>query len=151
MGAAECTAISKLDHARARPRVGRSYRTISSLQKIDGLESTRPTDTRTDRTRWTTLVLKPVVVRAVDLHELAVAIATVTRLLDALPTLCTGLPDAVCDHPFAERLDRHPKAVHLEEFLVCQRRAEIRISRPDDAQGLLTQPLRQDVIAPLSS
>jgi hypothetical protein len=30
---------------------------------------------------------------------------------------------------------------------VCQRRAEIQISRPDDAQGLLTQPIGQDAIA----
>ncbi len=28
-----------------------------------------------------------------------------------------------------------------------QRRAEVRIPRPDDAEGLLTQPLRQDMIA----
>ncbi len=50
-------------------------------------------------------VLEPVVVRAVDLHELAVAVATVTRLLDALLSLRTGLPDPVFGHPFSERLD----------------------------------------------
>jgi len=88
-----------------------------------------------------------VVVGAVDLHELAVAIAAVTRLLDALLALTARLPDAVFDHPFSERLDRHSKAVPLQELLVCQRRSEIRISRPNDAQGLLTQPIRQDVIA----
>ena len=87
------------------------------------------------------------VVRAIDLHELAVAVTAMSGLLDALATLCTGLPDTVFDHPFSERLDRHPKAVHLEELLVCQRRSEIRIPRPDDAQGLLTQPIGQDVIA----
>ena len=37
--------------------------------------------------------------------------------------------------------------MYLEELLVRQRRAEIRIPRPDDAQGLLTQPVGQDVIA----
>jgi hypothetical protein len=68
-------------------------------------------------------------------------------LLDAFLTLCTGLPDPVFDHPFSERLDRHPKTVRLEELLVRQRRAEIRIPRPDDAQGLLTQPVGQDMIA----
>ena len=92
-------------------------------------------------------VLKPVMLAAVNLNELAGAIAAVAGLLDTLATLHTGLPNAIFDHPLSERLDRHPKAVQLEELLVGQRRAEIRIPRPDDAQGLLTQPVGQGVIA----
>jgi hypothetical protein len=92
-------------------------------------------------------VLEPVMLAAVNLYELAGAIAAVAGLLDTLATLHTGLPNAIFDHPLAQRLDRHPKAVHLEELLVRQRRAEIRIPRPDDAQGLLTQPVGQDMIA----
>jgi len=43
-------------------------------------------------------------IRAVDLHELAAAIATVTRLLDPLLALTARQPDAVVDHPLPERL-----------------------------------------------
>jgi|GEM_PF-2565686 len=70
---------------------------------------------------------------AVNLHELAGAIATVAGLLDALATLRPGLPNAVFDHPLSERLDRHPKAVQLEELLMRQRRTEIHVPGPNEA------------------
>jgi hypothetical protein len=58
------------------------------------------------------------VVAAVDLDELAKAGSAVPRLLDALGTLTSRTPDAVSDHPVAERLRRqqlHERCRVLEE------------------------------------
>jgi len=69
-----------------------------------------------------------VVVRAVDLHELAVTIATVTRLLDAFTTLCAGLPDPGRNHPLTKRFGRDPDVVVLLKLLLGQRRDEVYVA-----------------------
>ena len=76
-------------------------------------------------------------VGAVDLHELAVAVTTVTRQLDALASLCTGLPGAVFDHPLAQRLGRDPDVVVLLKLLCGERQAEVRVALAHQSHDVL--------------
>ena len=68
----------------------------------------------------------------VDLDELAEAVTAMPRLLDAFAPLSSGLPNPGADHPFSERLDRHTSVMLLDELLVRERRAEVRVLVPND-------------------
>jgi hypothetical protein len=76
-------------------------------------------------------------VGAVNLHELAVAIPAVTRLLDAFALLRTGLPNAVGDHPFSKRLGSNPNVVVLLKLLRSERRAEVRVALAHETEDVL--------------
>jgi hypothetical protein len=88
-----------------------------------------------------------VVVRAVDLHELAVAIATVTRLLDPLLALTARQPDTVVDHPLPERLGGDTNVVLFEKLFLRERRSKVRIPRPDECQRFFSKLHGQTSIA----
>ena len=90
-------------------------------------------------------VLEPVVVAAIDLHELAVAIPAVTRLLDAFATLRTGLPNAVRNHPFAKRLGRDSNVVVLQKLLRSERRPEVRVALAHQTEDVLLVRLRNPI------
>jgi hypothetical protein len=81
----------------------------------DGLQSL-VTGERQQRA-WRTLVLKPGVLRAVDLHQLAQAIAPPTWLMRRGKTMPTVLPQPIGDHPTAQGLARHRATVMLGQFL----------------------------------
>ena len=92
-------------------------------------------------------VLEPVMVRAVDLHELAVAITTVTRLLDTLVALTARQPDAVVDHPLPECLGGHTDVVLFEKLFLRERRSKVRIARPDEPERFVSKLHGQTSIA----
>ena len=77
------------------------------------------------------------VLAAVDLYELAGAIAAVTRLLDAFATLRPGFPNAIFDHPFAKRLRRDSDVVVLLQLLRGEPRAEVCVVRAHKSQSVL--------------
>src|SRR5271163_2836306 len=60
-----------------------------------------------------TAVLEPGMLRAVDLHQFAQAIAAPARLMRRGQTMPSILPQPVRDHPTAQRLARHFTAVML--------------------------------------
>ena len=94
-----------------------------------------------------TTVFEPMVLAAVDLHELAGAITAVTRLLDALLALTARQPDAVVDHPLPERLGGDPDVVLLKKLLLRERRSKVRIARPDERQRFVSERRGQTSIA----
>jgi hypothetical protein len=79
-------------------------------------------------------VLKPGVLRAVDLHQLAQAIAPPARLMRGGETMPTVLPQPIGDHPAAQGLARDRTAVMLCQLLRGQGRAEVGIPLPHDRQ-----------------
>ena len=92
-------------------------------------------------------VFEPMVLAAVDLHELAVAITTMTRLLDALLALTARQPDAVVDHPLPERLGGNTDVVLFEKLFLRERRSKVRIARPDERQRFFSKLHGQTSIA----
>src|SRR5204863_6150954 len=74
---------------------------------------------------WRAAILEPGVLRAVDLHQLAQAIAPPARLMRRRETMPTVLPQPIGDHPTAQSLPRHRTAVMLCQLLRRQRRAKI--------------------------
>src|SRR5216684_8375751 len=79
-------------------------------------------------------ILEPGVLRAVDLHQFAQAIAPPARLMRRGETMPTVLPQPICNHPTAQRLARHRATVMLCQLLCCQRRAKVGIPLPHDRQ-----------------
>jgi hypothetical protein len=75
------------------------------------------------------------VVAAVDLDELAVAVAPVPRLVGLLETLAPGRPEAGCRKLLAEGFAPDADVVQLEELLVGERGAEVGVPLADDADG----------------
>jgi hypothetical protein len=62
-------------------------------------------------------ILEPPVLAAVDLDQLAEAVAPVAGLVDALDPVAPANPDAVVDHPLAQRLDADRQAMNLGQLL----------------------------------
>src|SRR5215813_7139343 len=73
-------------------------------------------------------VLKPCVFRAVNLHQLANAIAPTAWLMRGGQTMAAVDPQTRRDHPAAQRFTRDRAAVYLRQLLRRQRRAKISIS-----------------------
>jgi hypothetical protein len=62
---------------------------------------------------WRAAILEPGVLRAVDLHQFAQAIAPPARLMRRGQTMPTVLSQPIRDHPTAQGLARHRAAVML--------------------------------------
>jgi hypothetical protein len=69
----------------------------------------------------------------------------VTRLLDAFATLGTGLPNAVRDHPLAQRLGRDPDVVVLLELLHGEGRTEVPVALAHKTEDVRLVRLRDPI------
>ena len=96
-------------------------------------------------------ILKPRMFRAVDLHQLAKAIAPAAWLMRGGQTMPTVPPQSIGDHPTAQSLARHRTAMVLCQLLYRQGRAEVGVSVPHDRRGKSTNFGRQTVIAGFGS
>lgn len=95
--------------------------------------------------------LKPPVLAAVHLDQLAETIAPVTGLVDALVTITPTNPDAVVDHPLAQRLDADRQAVDLGQLLSRKRWTEILVALANDGQAGLTEDHAMGPVAGLAT
>src|SRR5215472_8561510 len=73
--------------------------------------------------------------RAIDLHQLAQAIAPPARLMRRGETMATVLPQPIRDHPAAQGLARDRTTVKLCQLFCRQGRAEVGVSVAHDRQG----------------
>ena len=85
--------------------------------------------------------------RAVDLHQLAKAIAPAAWLMRGGQTMAAVDPQIRRDHPAAQRLTRDRAAVYLRQLLRRQCWTKISISFAHQRQRQITIRLRQTVIA----
>jgi len=83
---------------------------------------------------WRAAILEPGVLRAVDLHQFAQAIAPPARLMRQRQTMPTVLPQPIGDHPTAQSLARDRATVMLCQLLSRQGRAEVGVSVAHDRQ-----------------
>jgi hypothetical protein len=77
-------------------------------------------------------ILEPPVLRAVDLDQLADALAAIAGLVDPTAALHPIRPDAGVQHPEPQRLAADDDAVDLAQLLGGQCRPEIRVLRADE-------------------
>jgi hypothetical protein len=80
---------------------------------------------------------EPRVVAAVDLDELAVALAAIPRLVRLGYALVPRDPQPSRPHPGPERLPGHADAVQLPELLLGERRAEVSVLVAYDGDDLV--------------
>jgi hypothetical protein len=102
---------------------------------LEELEVHQPTGRVVDEYEQCALrptILKPPVLAAVDLDQLANAIAPITRLVDTLPSLLAVSPNPGLDHPQPQRLTAERNPVHLAQLLGRQGRTEIPILLAND-------------------
>ena len=92
-------------------------------------------------------VLKPAMLRSVDLHELAHAVPAVAGLMNRPQTLLAVAPQPVRQHPLPDCLPGQVDAMALGELLGGKRRAEVGVVLTNEVQSLAAQPLR---IAPVA-
>jgi hypothetical protein len=95
---------------------------------LDELEMHQPTGRVVDKYEQgalRTAILKPPMLAAVDLHQLAKAFAPATGLMDALSPLLAIKPQPRFDHPKPQRLTAERDPVNLAQLLGRQCRAEI--------------------------
>src|SRR5882757_7984538 len=78
--------------------------------------------------------LEPPVLRPVNLDQLAKTVPPVPRLVNSLQSRSAVLPKSGRDHPLPQRLAPKVNAVQLRQLLGRQRRAEVRVTLPDDAK-----------------
>src|SRR3954464_9877471 len=79
-------------------------------------------------------ILKPPMLAAVDLNQLADALAPRTGLVNPFQALLAVDPQPVSDHPLAQRLPTESNPVQLAQLLRRQGRAEIPIAFANDRQ-----------------
>src|SRR3954465_6669268 len=79
-------------------------------------------------------ILKPPMLAAVDLNQLANALAPRTGLVNPFQTLLAVDPQPIRDHPLAQRLPTESDPVQLAQLLRRQGRAEIPITLANDRQ-----------------
>jgi hypothetical protein len=75
----------------------------------------------------------------------------VTGLMDALNPVAPADPDAVSDHPLAQRLDTDRQAMDLGQLLGRQRRPEILVALTDDSQAGLAEGRAVRAVAGLAT
>src|SRR6516162_477247 len=92
-------------------------------------------------------VLKPRVFRAVDLHQLAKAIAPAAGLMRGRQTMAAVDPQTRRDHPAAQRFTRDRAAMYLRQLLRRQCRTKISVSFAHQRQRQITIRLSQTVVA----
>jgi len=79
-------------------------------------------------------ILKPPVLAAVDLHQLANAVAPGAGLMDALSPLLAIHPQLGLDHPQAQCLATERNPMNLVQLLRYQSRAKIPITLANQCQ-----------------
>src|SRR3954468_2048106 len=79
-------------------------------------------------------ILKPPMLAAIDLNQLADALAPRTGLVNPFQALLAVDPQPIRDHPLAQRLPTESNPVQLAQLLGCQGRAEIPITLANDRQ-----------------
>src|SRR3546814_719880 len=84
-------------------------------------------------------ILKPPVLRAIELDQLAAAVPAVTRLIGPWAASIAVLPESFLDHPLAQRLVRNGDLVPLGQILDRQGRTEIMVVLADKAENLIAQ------------
>ena len=92
-------------------------------------------------------VLEPVMPRAIDLDELADALAPVTWLVNRGQAMLAVLPQPVLDHPLAQGLPRHQAGMVLPELFRRQGRPEIGVALLDERHCQLADGVGQLVVA----
>ena len=65
---------------------------------------------------WITAILEPAVLRCIDLHQLALGLASQSWLVDGA-LLLARQPKSGLRHPFAQGLARHQQAIALGKLL----------------------------------
>src|SRR3954453_13172281 len=78
--------------------------------------------------------LKPPMLAAIDLNQLADALAPRTGLVNPFQALLAINPQPIRDHPLAQRLPTKSNPMQLAQLLGCQSRAEIPIAFTNDRQ-----------------
>lgn len=91
--------------------------------------------------------LEPVMVRAIDLDELAAALAPIAGLVEPGALGGLGFPKTGTDHQLAQGLVRERDAMALGQIFGRQRRPEIGIALADDAEVLLAVGFAQPAVA----
>jgi hypothetical protein len=69
-------------------------------------------------------ILKPPMLAAIELNQLADALAPRTGLVNPFQALLAIDPQPICDHPLAQRLPTESNPVQLAQLLRRQGRAE---------------------------
>ncbi len=113
---------------------------------LDKLEVQQPAGRVVDEHQQSALrtaILKPPMLAAVDLHQLADALAPLARLMNLLATE----PQPVFDHPHSQGLAADRDLVHFAQLLGRQGWAEIPVALPNDRQRLDTKLLRLAPVA----
>src|SRR6516162_8733914 len=108
---------------------------------LDELQVHQPTRRVVDEHEQRALratILKPPVLAAIDLHELAKAIAPAAWLMWGGQTMAAVDPQTRRDHPATQRLARDRAAVHLRQLLRRQCRTKISVSFANQRQRQIT-------------
>ena len=100
-----------------------------------------------DQAALVSTALEPVVVAAVDLHQLAHAGAALARAVHALGPAQPGLPQPGFDYPAAERLGAVDKAVISRQVLARQLGAEVGVVLAHQRDELLALQGRDPPVA----
>ena len=95
--------------------------------------------------------LEPTMVAAVDLDQLAQAVAAAARLVDLGRTLQARHPVARPGHEPAHRLLGQDQPLAFRQLLACQGGAEVGVAAADQPQGPLGHPRRKLVVAGLAA
>ena len=116
-------------------RRGNRRRSTRSRQTADASPAGRVVD-KHQQGALRPAILEPPVLAAVDLHQLADALAPRAWLVDALAPLLAVSPNPELDHPQPQRLAAERDVVNLAQFLSRQGRAKIPVVLANDRQRL---------------
>ena len=94
--------------------------------------------TNTSNVHFGPTVFEPTMRTPIDLHELAKAIATIPWLIDAATTSARD-PNAIVQHPLAQRLGGDFDAVEFAKLLVGESRTEVGVVGFDERNHALTK------------
>ena len=89
-------------------------------------------------------VLEPAVLTAIDLDQLAVALASKPGLMER-PALLPGQPQTCLRHPLADRLTRDVHAMPLQQDLRCERGSEVSVVLAHKLQHILPDTVVKSV------
>src|SRR3546814_630949 len=95
------------------------------------------TDTLFPSTTLCRSILKPPMLRTVDLDQLAAAVPTIARLIGARAARNTISPDTGLAHQLSQRLARSADVMTLGQILGCQCRSKIMIMFSDKRNNLI--------------
>ena len=92
-------------------------------------------------------ILEPRVLAAVDLDELADAVAAMARLVGPADPLAARRPEPGRDEPLPKRPAADPDIVHLEELLVGKLRAEVGVPLAHQRDGARLEVVGEPPVA----